>query len=182
MKVLFISACVRNESRTLLLANDILKKYDNDFVSINLDEIDILPLNQERLSKRDELISLGKLDDPMFELARQFSEAEEIIIAAPFWDLGFPSILKVYFENINVAGITFKYVDGRPKSLCKAKKLIYITTAGGVVFDDYGYSYVKSLATNFYGIEDVCAYRIEKLDMLKIPFEKTLEQEIKIIK
>lgn len=182
MKVLFISACVRSESRTILLASEILKNYQNDITSINLDEEDIIPLNQKRLAKRDELIALGKLDDPMFSLARQFSEADEIIIAAPFWDLGFPSILKVYFENINVTGITFKYENGRPKSLCKAKKLTYITTAGGIVFDDFGYSYVKSLATNFYGIEDVCAYRIEKLDMLKVPYEKTLEQEIKLIK
>ena len=41
----------------------------------------------------------------MFDLAKQFAEADEVIIAAPFWDLSFPAALKQYFEQINVLGI-----------------------------------------------------------------------------
>ena len=60
----------------------------------------------------------------MFELARQFAAADQIVIAAPYWDLSFPAALKQYFEQINVLGITFAYTpEGVPKGLCRARKL-----------------------------------------------------------
>ena len=93
----------------------------------------------------------------MFELARQFSKAETIVIAAPYWDLSFPAALKQYLELINVVGITFKYSkDGVPVGLCKANRLFYVTTAGGYyVPEEYGFGYIKALAQNYYGIQDV---------------------------
>ena len=41
----------------------------------------------------------------MFDLASQFQQADEIVIAAPYWDLSFPAILKLYLENIYVTGV-----------------------------------------------------------------------------
>jgi len=38
----------------------------------------------------DALIAAGSFDDPMFALARQFAAADEVVIAAPLWDLSFP--------------------------------------------------------------------------------------------
>ena len=53
---------------------------------------------------------------------KQFAAADVIVIAAPYWDLMFPAVLKTYLENITVTGITFCYSDqGRPQSMCKAK-------------------------------------------------------------
>ena len=57
----------------------------------------------------------------MFYYARQFAEADQIVIAAPFWDLSFPAILKAYMEQITVSGITFEYINGRPCGRCKKK-------------------------------------------------------------
>ena len=75
---------------------------------------------------RDRLISEGSLDSPVFDLARQFSEAETIVIAAPYWDLSFPAVLKQYFEQVNVVGITFRYTEeGIPEGLCKADRIFY---------------------------------------------------------
>ena len=93
----------------------------------------------------------------MFNLARHFSQAETIVIAAPFWDLSFPSLLKQYLEQINVVGITFKYSEeGVPVGLCRANRLFYVTTAGGnYVPEVFGFGYVKALAQNYYGIQDV---------------------------
>ena len=34
-----------------------------------------------------------------------------IVIAAPYWDLSFPAVLKTYLEQINVLGVTFDYSD-----------------------------------------------------------------------
>ena len=112
----------------------------------------------------------------MFYLANQFAKADEIIIAAPFWDLSFPAALKQYFEQINVIGVTFRYTpEGVPKGLCRAKRLTYITTAGGeYVPDEYGFGYVKALAQNFYGIRDVNLIKATGLDIVGADVEKII--------
>ena len=137
---------------------------------------DIKPLDTELLEKRDSLIKEGKLDDPMFRYAKQFASADEIVIAAPFWDLSFPAKLKIYLEQITVSGITFKYVNGRPSGLCKAKKLTYVTTSGGPIFVDFGYTYVKTLAQNFYGIPKTISVRATNLDVEMISAQDLLEK------
>ena len=174
MSILFINACVRENSRTLILAKSIMKDMVGDVTEVKLDLENIEPLNGKSLEKRESLVHAGKYDDPMFRYAKQFAEADEIVIAAPFWDLSFPAKLKVYLEQITVSGLTFKYVNGRPSGLCKAKKLTYVTTSGGPIFADFGYSYVKTLAQNFYGITETKAYRAMNLDVNMISAEELL--------
>ena len=174
MSILFINACVRKDSRTLVLAKNVMKDMAGEIVELNLNLENIEPLNTELLEKRDSLLKDGKLDDSMFCYAKQFANADEIVVAAPFWDLAFPAKLKIYLEQITVSGITFKYVDGHPAGLCKAKKLTYITTSGGPIFDDFGYAYVKTLAQKFYGIEKTEAVRAMNLDVDMISAEELL--------
>ena len=149
-------------------------------LDLSLENIE--PLNAELIEKRERLIREGKLDDPMFRYAKQFATADEIVIAAPFWDLSFPAKLKIYLEQITVSGITFKYQKGIPEGLCRAKKLTYVTTSGGPIFDDFGYAYVKTLAQKFYGIEKTEAVRAMNLDVHTILAEELLEKaEISVI-
>ena len=118
----------------------------------------------------------------MFYYAKQFAEADEIVIAAPFWDLSFPAMLKIYMEQITVSGITFEYINGRPSGLCKANRLTYITTSGGPIFADFGYEYIKALAKNFYGISETKAYRAMNLDVKMIAAEDVLTKaEISVV-
>ena len=129
--ILYVNACVRKDSRTKMLARKLLSKLGEPYEEICLEKIAFPLVNEEYLNKRDQLISSGNFQSPMFDLARQFSEAETIVIAAPFWDLSFPAMLKQYLEQINVVGIAFKYSEeGVPVALCKAKRLFYVTTAG----------------------------------------------------
>ena len=174
MSVLFINSCVRENSRTLVLAESVMKEM-GDVTELNLSVEDIAPLNRDLLEKRERLIKDGKLDDPMLCYAKQFAAADEIVIAAPFWDLSFPAKLKIYFEQITVSGITFEYQNGRPSGLCRAKKLTYVTTSGGPIFADFGYTYVKALAQNFYGIPETRAVRAMNLDVDMIPAHELLE-------
>jgi FMN-dependent NADH-azoreductase len=174
MSILFINACVRKNSRTLALAKNVMKDMDGEIEELNLNTSNIEPLNAELLEKRDGLIRDGKFDDPMFCYANQFAKADEIVIAAPFWDMSFPAMLRVYFEQITVSNITFDYVNGRPLGLCKAKKLTYVTTSGGPIFDDFGYTYVKALAQKFYGIPKTVAVRAMNLDVDMISEEELL--------
>ena len=165
--VLFVNACVRKGSRTRKLAGKLLAKLDRPFEEIRLEEISFPTSNEAFIGHRDQLIAKGDLQNPMFDLARQFSEAETIVIAAPYWDLSFPAMLKQYLEQINVVGITFKYTEeGVPVGLCRARKLFYVTTAGGFYApEDFGFGYVKALAQNYYGIPDVRKIEADGLDI-----------------
>jgi len=165
--ILFINACVRKESRTKRLADRFLSAMDQPFEEVRLNEIVFPAADEDFLNKRDKLIRECAFDDPMFDLARQFAEADEIVAAAPFWDLSFPASLKQYFEQINVLGITFFYTpEGIPQGLCRARRLTYITTAGGNYFPkEYGFGYVKALAESFYGIPDVKLIKAIGLDI-----------------
>ena len=165
--ILFINACVRRGSRTRKLAEAVLSRPDEPFEEVCLEDIDFPVVNEDFLSRRDRLINERRFGDPAFNLGRQFAEADEIVIAAPFWDLSFPASLKQYFEQINVVGITFRYTpEGIPEGLCKATRLTYVTTAGGDYFpEEYGFGYVKALAQNFYGIHDVRLLKATGLDI-----------------
>ena len=62
-------------------------------------------------------------------------------------------------------------------SLCKAKKLIYITTAGGpIISDEFGFGYIKSLAENFYGIKDFAYIKAEGLDIYGANIQEILKK------
>ena len=157
--VLYVNACVRKESRTGRLAEKALALLGQPYEEVRLDE--------EFLKTRDRLLAEGKVQHPMFDLARQFARAEIIVMAAPYWDLSFPAALKQYLEQVNVVGITFRYSEeGQPVPLCRAKRLIYVTTAGGCyVPEEFGFGYVRALAQSFYGIREVRQVRALGLDV-----------------
>lgn len=174
--ILFINACIRQESRTNRLAKDLLAHLNETYDEVHLEVIKFPLVDEKFLSNRDKLINEGSFDDPSFDLARQFAQADEIVIAAPFWDLSFPASLKQYFEQINVIGVTFCYTqEGIPEGLCRARRLTYITTAGGEYFpEEYGFGYVKALAQNFYGIKDVRLLKAVGLDIVGADTDKIL--------
>ncbi len=166
--ILYVNACVRKNSRTKLLAEKLLARLGRPIEEVRLEEISFPVFNEAFNDRRDRLIAQGDFQDPLFDLARQFSEADTIVIAAPYWDLSFPAMLKQYLEQITVVGLTFKYSEeGVPVSLCRAKRLFYVTTAGGnYVPDDYGFGYVKALVQSYYAIPDVRKIEADGLDIV----------------
>lgn len=174
--ILFINACVRPDSRTKQLATYALSFMQGNITEVDLNKAAISPLNQSLLSKREDLLKNQQLQDPMFQYARQFASADSIVVAAPFWDLSFPSALKAYLEQITISGITFFYTEkGYPQGLCKAKELLYISTAGGpIINEDFGYGYVKTLCNLFFGIKNTHFIKAEGLDIIGADIEKIL--------
>ena len=165
-QILFINACVRENSRTLELARVALDRLGEDFTELKLYETALAPLDAEGMRARDTAFMAKDFSDDRFAIARQFAEAEIIVIAAPYWDFMFPAILKVYFENVTVNGLTFAYSErGIPEGLCRAKRLIYVTTSGGPIIHNFGYDYVCAIAKSFFGIEDVRCVKAEGLDI-----------------
>ena len=177
-KILLINACVRPCSRTAELTQTLLQKLKGEVEEVRLYEMPLPVLDLNRMEQRDRASERNDFSDPLFDVAKQFAAADVIVIAAPYWDLMFPAVLKTYLENITVSGITFRYSDqGRPESLCKAKKLYYVTTAGGFIGqNDFGFSYVKALAQNFFGITDLSRYTAEGLDIYGADVDRIMGQ------
>ena len=163
---LFINACVRENSRTLELANHVLDMLGAEPEEVKLFEADLSPLDAAGMAARDAAFRAKDFSDGRFDFARQFAAAETIVVAAPYWDLMFPAVLKTYFEAVTVNGMTFVYSEkGIPTGLCKAERLIYVMTSGGPVMKNFGYDYVSALARAFYGINDVRCISAEGLDI-----------------
>ena len=103
-KTLFINACVRPESRTRMLAQHALDRMGGEITEVDLGKENIEPLRLERLELRNALQEKRDFSHEMFRYAKAFAEADEILIAAPFWDLAFPAILRNYIENRRRSG------------------------------------------------------------------------------
>ncbi|MBP5230178.1 MAG: NAD(P)H-dependent oxidoreductase [Clostridia bacterium] len=92
-RVLFVNACVRKESRTKRLADAFLEAEGLPFDEIRL-SVTTFPISDEAfLEERDRRLRNGEFGHPMFDHARRFASADVILIAAPFWDLSFPTVL-----------------------------------------------------------------------------------------
>lgn len=178
MKILFVDACARKESRTRRMAERFLDGMKGDIVHLNLYEEDIRPLDEEDTVIREKMVAEGKNNLRLTGYARQFALADMIVFAAPYWDLSFPSILKVYMEAVNVSGITFRYSEeGYPISMCSAKTMVYLTSAGGPVIDDsFCFGYIESLCRNFYGISESYLVKAENLDVIGADTDGILEE------
>lgn len=123
-----IDACMRAESRTKKILDGILevlyKKYNVEIISLK--DIDCTWVGESVLKERDS----GYVPDEFVALSKKVANADRLVIAAPFWDMSFPSVLKVFFENISLFNITFTSNETQCVGLCKAQKVLYITTRG----------------------------------------------------
>ncbi len=165
---LFIDACPRPDSRTRELAQHVLSKLEGNVVKLCLFDERIPPLDLNGMEERDRAVRTGDLSAPILRYAKQFAEADTIVVAAPYWDLLFPAVVRSYFEAVTVTGVTFRYTpEGFPAGLCNAQKLIYVTTAGGPIGEyNFGFNYIKSLAQLYYGIPEVTCFTAEFLDII----------------
>lgn len=181
-RLLIINACVRRDtSRTNRLCRVWVDRLCHDepyeVQEVVLEEKNLHGLDTGALGHRDRLIHEGHMEHEMFQFARDFRKADEIVIAAPYWDMSFPAALKCYLEAVSVVGLTFRYrEDGTPEGLCRAKHLTYITTAGGFIGEnDFGYTYVRALA-GLFGIPEIKQIRAEGLDIVGNDVEDILRK------
>ena len=127
-KLIFIDACMRAGSRTRRIASPIIeelgKRYSVEIVDLTKN---IYPVaDNYTLEDRNQ----GVVPAEHVAIAKKIAAADRIVIAAPFWDMSFPSALKVFFENMSLFGITFNTNEKECYGLCKAEKVMYITSRG----------------------------------------------------
>jgi FMN-dependent NADH-azoreductase len=129
-KLVVIDACVRqSESRTRRIAEPVIsvlaERYE--IVRYNLPELEgIVPLDPRLFEERGQ----GSIPSWAVRAARDIAAADRIVIAAPFWDMSFPAVLKTFFEHISLFDITFTDNGHSCVGLCKCEKVMYVPTRG----------------------------------------------------
>ena len=114
-----------------------------------------------------ELRSRIEADEVML---REFLNADVIVIGAPMYNLSVPSQLKAWIDRIAVAGRTFRYGPNGPEGLAGGKKVVVISSRGGVYSAgpaaslEHQESYLRSVF-GLLGIGDIEFVRAEGLNM-----------------
>lgn len=183
MSILFVNAAFREGSRTLRLAEYYLEKQEKEVSYVELGDFCLQPLNRESLEVYNKAVAEHNFEDDMFEPAKEFAATEEIVIAAPFYNYSIPAVLHTYLELVCSQGVTFDMCPGGGyHSLCKAKKLTYITTAGGPIPEhDHAFDYIKDLCKMFWNIEDIQYIKADGLDIDGVDVERILEETMQRI-
>lgn len=180
-KALIIDCCIRKgASRTRKLLDAFVSGLGPGFETetLTLDEENLSCLTGGFFAQRERLLAEGALGHPRFRYAHMFAEADIVVMAAPFWDLSFPALLKVYIENICVDGITFASGHGGIRGICRATDLVFLTTRGGVYADDpmeMGSRYIEAMS-RFFGIGSYTCIAADGMDMSSTDAGKALEE------
>ena len=184
-KLLYVDSCVNREtSRTERLAQVLLERLleqgDYELETLVLEDEALAPLTGELVLARSEGTQAGDFSHPVFSYAKQFTAADTVVFAAPYWDFSFPAMLKIYLELLCAQGVTFNYSpEGIPTGLVNVSKAYYVTTVGGYAGEwDYGWDQVKALCQLYFGIQDVRAFRAEGLDIITNDAEQIMADAI----
>ncbi len=136
------------------LVKDTLRHYTAVLRTHGADGTPHTPEQKEELEKGEAIL-------------KEFMEADTVLIGAPMYNFGVPSQLKAWIDLICVAGTTFKYGANGPEGLCGGKKVIVISSRGGLYgpgspFEpfDHQEKYLRDVFT-FLGVKDVTVITAE---------------------
>lgn len=133
-----------------------------DLVEINIPHLDLQTL--EALQSREQVGNpFAQLS---LELIQEVKDADIIVITSPMYNWGVPSNLKAWIDHISRPGYMFSYTATGTVGLLIDKKVILVTSAGGV----YSQGFLKSIdflepylihILNIFGIANIQIVRVE---------------------
>lgn len=97
------------------------------------------------------------------QVLEQFLAADVVVIGAPMYNFSIPSTLKAWIDRVAVAGKTFKYTEAGPVGLAGGKRVIIVSSRGGIYTDspaDFQEPLLRQVFA-FMGINDVEFVRAE---------------------
>lgn len=127
-KLFYVDACLREGSNTKKIADVIINELSNKYEieTVSLSECSFPVVGNDILNDR----ANGIVPEEYVTMAKKLAAADRLVIASPFWDMSFPSALKVFLENMSLFNVTFASSEKECYGLCKAEKVLYITTRG----------------------------------------------------
>lgn len=177
-KLLFIDCCIKGElSNTrkiaLPLIEKLKEKYHIDILTIN--DLPLEIIDRDYINTREN----GYVPPHILKWANLIKECDRLVIAAPFWDMSFPSSLKVFIEHCSLFNVTFAVNEKGCYGLCKCEKVLYITTRGMDIKTsdplDGATPYIKALS-QLWGLGEVEVLSCSNMDYVSLE-----EKEKKII-
>lgn len=165
-KLIVIDACMRDgESRTKRMMEPLVaelgKRYEVE--TIVLDGEDYSAVGRKFLKERTN----GYVPEETVKMAQRIAAADRILIAAPFWDMSFPAILKVFIEQMSLFNITFRDNGKSFDGLCRCEKVLYVTSRGMNIKTgdalDGATPYIKAISA-LWGLGEVYVVAAENMD------------------
>ena len=138
------------------LAEEPLSHLSGDVLAARMDAIEVAALSED---KRADIASGNRA-------LAEFLAADVVVVGAPMYNFSVPSQLKAWIDRISVAGSTFRYTATGPEGLAKGKKVVVVSSRGGVysegtfAFMDHQETYLRGLF-NFLGVTDITFVRAE---------------------
>ncbi|WP_029048226.1 FMN-dependent NADH-azoreductase [Cupriavidus sp. amp6] len=102
------------------------------------------------------------------QLLAEFLAADVLVLGVPQYNFGIPSQLKAWFDRIAQAGRTFKYTENGPVGLAGGKRVIVVSSRGGVRQDANAldlHEVTVDVVLRFLGITDITYVRAHGLAM-----------------
>ncbi|MFI8393370.1 FMN-dependent NADH-azoreductase [Pseudomonas sp. NPDC078863] len=96
----------------------------------------------------------------------EFIAADAVVIGAPMYNFTVPTQLKAWIDRVAVAGQTFRYTETGPEGLCGGKKVVIVSTSGGIhagQASGIAHEEYLKLVLGFLGITDIEIVRAEGL-------------------
>ncbi|MCY0855266.1 FMN-dependent NADH-azoreductase [Cupriavidus sp. D39] len=99
---------------------------------------------------------------------KEFLEADVLVVGVPQYNFGIPSQLKSWIDRIAQAGRTFKYTETGPVGLAGGKRVIVVSSRGGVRQDANAldlHEQTVDVVFRFLGMTDITYVRAHGLAM-----------------
>ncbi|HAQ08569.1 MAG TPA: NAD(P)H dehydrogenase [Bacillus bacterium] len=156
------------------------EKPETEIARMHLYDMDIPEIDMDLLYARAKLSFMGKTFDQlldaekekitkMHELADRFIDAQYYVFVTPLWNLGAPSVLKAFMDNLFIAEKTFTNKEHGPVGLLTDRKAIHIQTRGGIYSTgpmadyEFGDKYLRK-ALSFLGMDVLESVVAEGMD------------------
>lgn len=161
MSILYIKATPKttDQSWTLKMSEYFLNEYLRLHPHHTTTELTLHEENTPYLSETD-LHNMMQTDKGRFaSVVDQFLAHDKYIIAAPFWNLSIPAVLKAYLDRIITVGKTFTYTESGPVPLHPGRKAAFFMARGGFYAEgpdagaEFGLSYWNALSDRFLGLK-----------------------------
>lgn len=187
-KLLYITANPKNDSKLskgMQIGEVFLEEFKKEQPDVEIErwhlyDMEIPDIDMDLLYARAKLSFMGYTKEQLSEaertklekmhaLADRFIDADYYVFVTPIWNLGAPSILKKFIDNLFIVEKTFTNTPEGPKGLLTGRKAIHIQTRGGIystgpmVDFEFGDRYLRKVF-EFLGFESLDTVVAEGMD------------------
>ncbi|PRO66621.1 FMN-dependent NADH-azoreductase [Alkalicoccus urumqiensis] len=154
MRVLYVTANPKKEEQSygLRLGGHFLDSLQTSFPEAEVDVLDLfqvpLPLLGEGELAAWERRSEETVTNTWVE---QFLSADKVVFVTPLWNMGVPSPVKAYIDQLILPGQTFTFDDTGIRGLLQGREIVHLQSRGGVYSSgkmaawEHGDSYIRTI-------------------------------------